>query len=75
MAPTYRSLGGRQPLQPRHEPADALGMTDYRAEFDAEVTFRNGGGLQAQGFRLDIPDPTSASPSSPPRSSTSSDCS
>lgn len=33
-------------------------MTDYRASFDADVTFLNGGGLQAQGFRLDVPDPT-----------------
>lgn len=32
-------------------------MTDYRAEFDADVTFLNGGGLQAQGFRVDIPAP------------------
>jgi arylformamidase len=32
-------------------------MTDYRAQFDAEVTFLNGGGLQAQGFRLDVPGP------------------
>jgi kynurenine formamidase len=31
------------------------GMTDYRAVFDAEVTFANGGGLQTQGFRLDVP--------------------
>jgi kynurenine formamidase len=30
-------------------------MIEYRAEFDAEVTFANGGGLQAQGFRLDVP--------------------
>ena len=30
-------------------------MTEYRAVFDAEVTFLNGGGLQAQGFRLDLP--------------------
>jgi arylformamidase len=27
----------------------------YRAEFDAAVTFSNGGGLQAQGFRVDVP--------------------
>ncbi len=27
----------------------------YRAAFDAEVTFSNGGGLQAQGFRVDVP--------------------
>lgn len=31
-------------------------MTDYRVQFDAEVTFLNGGGLQAQEFRLDVPD-------------------
>jgi kynurenine formamidase len=27
----------------------------YRAEFDAAVTFTNGGGLQVQGFRVDVP--------------------
>jgi arylformamidase len=32
-------------------------MTHYRAEFDAEVTFLNGGGLQAQGLHLDVPGP------------------
>lgn len=32
-------------------------MTEYRAVFDAAVTFANGGGLQAQGFRLDVPGP------------------
>lgn len=36
-------------------PEDGL-VTDYRASFDADVTFLNGGGLQAQGFRLDVPD-------------------
>jgi kynurenine formamidase len=30
-------------------------MIEYRATFDAEVAFGNSGGLQAQGFRLDIP--------------------
>ena len=30
-------------------------MLQYRAEFDAVVTFLNGGGLQAQGFRVDVP--------------------
>jgi arylformamidase len=30
-------------------------VLQYRAEFDAAVTFRNGGGLQAQGFRVDVP--------------------
>jgi hypothetical protein len=32
-------------------------MTQYRAVFDAEVTFSNEGGLQAQGFRVDLPGP------------------
>jgi kynurenine formamidase len=35
--------------------AEHGGMTDYRAVFDAEVTFRHGGSLQAQRFRLDMP--------------------
>lgn len=30
-------------------------MPEYRAHFDAEVTFANGGGLTARGFRLDLP--------------------
>lgn len=30
-------------------------MPDYRAVFDATVAFANGGGLTAQGFRLDLP--------------------
>jgi hypothetical protein len=37
-------------------------MTDYRAEFDAEVTFLNGGGLQAQELRLDIRGPDVSEP-------------
>src|SRR5687767_5972313 len=32
-------------------------MIEYRAAFDADVTFLNGGGLQVQGFRLDVPGP------------------
>jgi arylformamidase len=31
------------------------GMTTYRARFDAAVSFINGGGLQAQGFVVDLP--------------------
>jgi arylformamidase len=27
----------------------------FRAVFDTEITFSNGGGLQAQGFRVDLP--------------------
>jgi kynurenine formamidase len=30
-------------------------MTQHRASFDAAVTFSNRGGLQVQGFRVDIP--------------------
>ena len=30
-------------------------MTEYRAHFDASVSFVNGGGLTAEGFRLDMP--------------------
>jgi len=29
-------------------------MTDKRAQFDFEIDFSNGGGIQGQGFRLDI---------------------
>ena len=29
-------------------------MTDYRAHFDADVEFVNGGRLNAEGFRLDL---------------------
>lgn len=32
-------------------------MPQYRAVFDAEVTFSNEGALQAQGFRVDLPGP------------------
>ena len=32
-------------------------MTEYRAHFDAEVEFTNGGRLTAEGFRLDLPGP------------------
>ena len=32
-------------------------MVEYRAVFDAEITFSNDGGMQAQGFRVDVPGP------------------
>ena len=32
-------------------------MDQWRARFDAEVTFANGGGLRTEGFRLDLPRP------------------
>jgi kynurenine formamidase len=34
-----------------------MAATEYRAQFDAVVTFANGGGLQADGFRVDVPGP------------------
>jgi kynurenine formamidase len=30
-------------------------MTEYRAQFDAVVTFLNGGSLRVEGFRVDVP--------------------
>jgi arylformamidase len=32
-------------------------VTEYRAHFDADVEFANGGRLTAEGFRLDVPRP------------------
>ncbi|WP_406247681.1 cyclase family protein [Microbacterium sp. M] len=32
-------------------------MSDYRAVFDARISFVNGGSLTAEGFRLDLPGP------------------
>ena len=32
-------------------------MTEYRASFDASVSFANGGGLAVHRFRVDVPDP------------------
>lgn len=34
-----------------------MSATEYRAQFDAVVTFSNGGGLHADGFRVDVPGP------------------
>ena len=34
-----------------------MAVTEYRAQFDAVVTFANGGGLRADGFRVDVPGP------------------
>jgi hypothetical protein len=31
-------------------------MAEYRASFDASVSFANGGGLAVHGFRVDVPD-------------------
>src|SRR6185437_5863919 len=35
----------------------AMSEPEYRAIIDAAVTFSNGGGLTAQGFRVDVPGP------------------
>jgi kynurenine formamidase len=32
-------------------------VTEYRASFDAAITFSNGGDLTAHGFRVDVPSP------------------
>jgi hypothetical protein len=34
-----------------------MDASEYRAQFDAVVTFANGGGLRADGFRVDVPGP------------------
>ena len=34
-----------------------MSATEYRAQFDAVVTFSNGGGLRVDGFRVDVPGP------------------
>jgi len=34
-----------------------MSACEYRAQFDAVVTFSNGGGLRADGFRVDVPGP------------------
>src|SRR5829696_4351732 len=36
---------------------DCSVVTEYRAHFDANVAFANGGRLTAEGFRLDLPGP------------------
>jgi len=32
-------------------------IEEYRAQFDATVTFSNGGALRAEAFRVDVPSP------------------
>ena len=41
----------------RHPLLDSGTVTEYRAHFDADVEFVNGGRLTAEGFRLDLPSP------------------
>jgi arylformamidase len=48
---------------PFRRPRDAvmdhwrMSASEYRAQFDAVVTFSNGGGLRADDFRVDVPGP------------------
>ena len=36
-------------------------MSEYRAHFDFDIRFANGGGLTGEAFRLDVPRPRSRS--------------
>lgn len=44
-------------LQVPHRHPGGVTSTQYRAVVDARVTFSNGGGLAAEGFRVDLPGP------------------
>src|ERR1700722_7463432 len=39
----------------RAQSRNGVAMTEYRASFDAAVTFSNGGDLAVHGFRVDVP--------------------
>ena len=39
-----------------------MSVNEYRAQFDAVVTFANGGGLRTEGFRIDVPGPDVSPP-------------
>src|SRR5215471_922510 len=45
------SVKGARPLAP----GTVRYVTEYRASFDAAVTFSNGGDLSVHGFRVDVP--------------------
>ena len=47
---------------------------DRRVAFDFDIEFTNGGGLQGQDFRLDVPGGTSPTRGSGMRSSAISGC-
>src|ERR1700760_2996726 len=46
-----------RPSSPGRRDHARMTATEYRAQFDAVVTFSNGGGLHAEGFRVDVPGP------------------
>ena len=52
-----RRSSPRRVAEPDCRTRRAARMTEYRAHFDAEIDFVNGGDLRARGFRLDLPSP------------------
>lgn len=63
MRVTARKMGRYMGASPFRTSRDAgmdhwrMSASEYRAQFDAVVTFSNGGGLRADGFRVDVPGP------------------
>jgi kynurenine formamidase len=49
--------GSARPSDDRRMPTSSPEQ-QYRAEFDAVVTFSNGGALRVEGFRVDVPGPS-----------------
>ena len=52
-----QTRGWRRAICRRSQLLDSSPVTEYRAHFDADVQFVNGGRLTAEGFRLDLPGP------------------
>jgi arylformamidase len=50
-APAYRGATGNRAIQERRA---GMSDEDRRVQFDFDISFTNGGGIQGQGFRLDI---------------------
>ena len=63
MRVTARKMGRYMGASPFRTSRDAgmdhwrMSASEYRAQFNAVVTFSNGGGLRADGFRVDVPGP------------------
>jgi arylformamidase len=53
---SHRSISNFEPRHAAsaHNAVMVEQTTDRRVQFDFEITFSNGGGLQGQGFRLDL---------------------
>src|SRR5436305_12883690 len=56
-APGHTRAGPFRPPRDAVVNHGLMSATEYRAQFDAVVTFSNGGGLRADGFRVDVPGP------------------